>query len=40
MEWRLFALGTLSIISGIVYLINPNLFHLGIWKKTSIFQRF
>jgi len=31
--------GVILIISGIIYLIKPNIFRRWFWKKTSIAQR-
>jgi hypothetical protein len=33
------AYGVLCIIFGIVYLIKPNIFRVGIWKKTAVTQQ-
>lgn len=33
------AYGIIIIILGIVYLVKPNLFKVGIWKKTAISQQ-
>jgi hypothetical protein len=32
-------LGILFIAAGILYLIKPNLFRVGIWKKTAVTQQ-
>ncbi len=37
MSWKSFS--ALMIILGIVYLIKPNIFRVGIWKETDIAQR-
>ena len=37
MNWKIYSV--LLIILGIVYLIKPNIFRIGIWKQTSIAQR-
>jgi uncharacterized membrane protein HdeD (DUF308 family) len=32
-------LGFILIIIGVVYLVKPNIFRIGIWRKTSIPQQ-
>ena len=37
MNWKIYSV--LIIVLGIVYLIKPNIFRIGIWKETDIAQR-
>ena len=32
-------LGVILIVGGIIYIVKPNIFRVGIWKKTSIPQQ-
>jgi uncharacterized protein YjeT (DUF2065 family) len=32
-------MGIIFIAAGIIYLIKPNLFRVGIWKKTAVTQQ-
>lgn len=36
---KYFLVGPALIILGIIYMIKPNLFRRGIWKKTAISQQ-
>ena len=31
--------GFILILSGVIYIIKPNIFRVGIWKKTSVAQQ-
>jgi hypothetical protein len=31
--------GIILIVAGIIYIIKPNIYRVGIWKKTSIAQQ-
>ena len=31
--------GIILIIAGMIYIIKPNIFRIGIWKKTAISQQ-